>query len=188
VSIGVYSLYSKSDFAGSSGLIARYILYVPEAFMVSLGTDANNEKYCEQMLCLNSKFRITPDPSQHREPLIALLLSLFTVPGLGNIYAGNIQGGLGIMGIVAEGGIIILAADPISRSFNSWNAKSIIQYFGIGIMALSKLVDVITAPSYAAIHNAVYSGEKMDNAGKIDLHLTPLYDKEITGLKLSLAY
>ena len=125
-----------------------------EPWILGFMTDDYNQEYYKQLLCPNSPYQLKKtDKIDNREPWIAFLLATFTAPGVGNMYAGNIPRGIIFMSGGLLGGGMVLLANPLKELFDKWDLDVTLIRFGIVLSSFMKLLDMVTAPGYAAENN-----------------------------------
>jgi hypothetical protein len=105
------------------------------------------------------------------------------VPGLGNFYAENWQAGF----TLAAERVAALALAAMNLNADPKNALGqTLKYTGITFAVITYLYDVLTAPGYADIYNAVYVKNKSGEQGKVNL--IPSLMKDGAGLNVAYSF
>ncbi|MCX8093046.1 MAG: tetratricopeptide repeat protein [Candidatus Goldbacteria bacterium] len=162
--LGVYSIMRLIDFYGSL-----------------LHCDKISEEYYKQLVNPNSKF-VLKEKKQEKEPWIAFLISLLPIPGSGNFYAENYW----TAGTLAGTGLA--SAITYFSITESNDTTKILKYTFLGITCLTKLYDILSAPGYATIFNAVYTDklEKEKSLKKSDnIFIYPTLFSNNLGISIS---
>jgi tetratricopeptide (TPR) repeat protein len=136
-----------------TGLGIYGIMRLVDLYGSLVHTDQVNEEYYKQLVCPNSPF-VLKQKLPEKEPWLAFLISLVPVPGLGNLYAENYWMAGTLCGAGLAGGITYLVAG------DNTDTGKYIKYGGLVLLGLTKLYDIVSAPGYTAIYNAVYTGRQ----------------------------
>ncbi len=132
------------------GLGVYGIMRLIDLYGSLLHCDKISEEYYRQLVNPNSKF-VLKDKKEEKEPWITFLISLIPIPGSGNFYAENYW----TAGTLAGTGVI--SAITYFTISDENNTSKILKYSFLGIACLTKLYDILSAPGYTAIYNAVYT-------------------------------
>jgi len=145
-----------------------------------LYVDKVNEEYYKQLLCPNSPYRIK-EAKPKKSPFLAFAISLIPVPGLGNLYAENYWTAFTTFAFAAGGaGLYFSIPDSNLIRYD----QMFLKYSGAGIFAFAYLYNLLSAPGYTAIWNAVYAGEGQ-NLTKENTAFVPILLKDGIGLQLT---
>jgi len=165
-----------------AGFEVRYLMSIIDMCWVSSESDVINDRYYKQILCPNSPYRIKGGQKyEEKDPLIAFLLAFFTVPGIGNYYAGNSDRGKLLLTGDILGSLMCLYSLPLADTGRSKDVKGILQGLGIFFIAGAKVADIVSAPWYAAIQNDLHHAINMD----IKVSLSPVIINDGMGLGLA---
>ena len=152
-----------------------------------LHTDRVNGEYYKQLLCPNSPFKIT-EKKDVKSP--ALAFGIAAVPGIllhgaGNFYAENYWAAYTLAGVEGAGILMYVSAGS-PKDVNS--AQNYIKYTGLALFGLSYLYDVMTAPGYTAIYNAVYTDSQDREIKQSKTGMYPIISPESSGIMLALGF
>jgi len=147
-----------------------------------LHCDKISEEYYKQLVNPNSPF-VLKEKKEEKEPWIAFLISLIPIPGSGNFYAENYWTAGTLLGASILSTITYFSILEIN------DTTKILKYTFLGISCLTKLYDIMSAPGYTAIYNAVYTN-KQERERKLNsqqnVYLYPsIFENNSLGISIS---